>query len=140
MARTPYPTDLTPRQWAFIEPMIPPERPGGRHRTVDMREIVNAVLYLLRNGCSWRSIPHDLPKWQSVRHYYDRFVADGTWQRIHDTLREQVRHKAGRRTTPSAAIVDSQTVKTPEKGGPEVTTRPRRPSAASGTSPSTRWG
>lgn len=105
-----------------------------------MHEIVNAILYLLRNGCSWRSIPCDLPTWQSVRHDHDRFTADGMWQRIHETLREQVRHKAGRRTTPSAAIVGSQTVKIKEKGGREVTARPRRPSAASGTLPSTRWG
>ena len=134
MARTPYPTDLTDHQWWLIEPMMPRPRPGGRPRSVDLREVLNAMLYLVRSGCSWRLIPHDLPKWTTVRHYFDRFVRDGTWPRVHDALRAQVRVVAGRAPTPSAAIIDSQSVKTTEKGASAGSTRPSGSRAASG-----RW-
>ncbi len=87
MARKPYPSDLTDEQWALVEPHVPPERWGGRTRSVDVREVVNAVLYLLRTGCQWRAIPHEFPNRSTVRHYYDRFRRDGTWQRLHDALR-----------------------------------------------------
>jgi transposase len=140
MERKPYPSDLTDEQWALIGPMIPPEQWGGRTRTVDMREVTNAILYLNRTGCQWRAIPNDLPNWNTCRHYYDRFRRDGTWERIHDALRGQARVAAGKQPTPSAAIIDSQSVKTAEKRGPAAgTTRARRSTAASGTSSSTRW-
>lgn len=126
MARKPYPSDLTERQWQLIEPYIPPERWGGRTRSVDVREVLNGILYLLRNGCAWRAIPHDLPNWNTCRHYYDRFRADGTWLLIHERLRDRVREHAGRRTEPSLAVVDAQSVKTTEKGGSRGTTLARR--------------
>ncbi len=125
MTRETYPTDLTDAQWAQVAALIPPEKPGGRHREVDMRAVVNGIQYLVRTGCQWRAIPHDLPKRSTVRHYYDRFRADGTWERVHDALRERVRVAAGRDPTPSAAVVDSQSVRSAGKGGPVGTTRAR---------------
>src|ERR1700730_5250725 len=116
--RTPYPTDLTNEQWQILEPMIPPEKHGGRHRTVDMREVVNAILYILRTGCQWRNLPHDFPPWGTVHYYFWIWCNDGTWARIHDKLREMVRVEAGREREPSAAIMDTQSVKTTEQGGP----------------------
>ena len=106
--------------------MIPPALAGGRPRTTDMREVVNGINYLVRGGIVWRAIPHDLPKKATVRHYYDRFRADGTWDRIHDATRQRVRVAAGRDPTPSAAVIDSQSVRAAEKGGPAGTTRARR--------------
>jgi putative transposase len=134
MGRQAYPTDLTDAQWARIAPLIPPAQPGGRHRTVDMREVVNGLLYLLRSGCAWRLLPHDLPPWGTVHCYYRRWRLDGTWPRIHDALRAQVRVAAGREPSPSAAILDSQSVKTTEKGGRAATTRARKSPAASAIS------
>jgi transposase len=140
MERKPYPSDLTVQQWKLVEPHIPPEKWGGRTRGVDTREVLNGILYLTRTGCQWRAIPHDLPNTSTVRHYYDRFREDGTWQKIHDTLREEVRVAAGKEPTPSAAVIDSQSVKTTEKRGIVAgTMRGRRSTAASGTSWSTRW-
>lgn len=139
MERTAYPSDLTDPQWAILEPRIPPALPGGRRREVDMREVINGVLYLNRNGCAWRALPHDLPPWGTVHYYYRRFRLDGTWQILHDSLRERVRKKAGKKTTPSAAIVDSQSVKTTEKGGLAATTRARKSAGESGILSWIRW-
>lgn len=127
MIRKPYPTDLTDAQWSRIAPLIPPAMPGGRRRTVNVREVVNATLYFVRTGCQWRNLPHEFPPWGTVHYCYRRWRLDGTWQKVHDALREQLRiEKEGREATPSAAIIDSQSVKSTEKGGLSVTTRASR--------------
>ena len=133
MTRTSYPSDLTDEQWCLIQRLIPPALPGGRHRTVEMREVFNGILYLNRTGCAWRSLPHDLPPWGTVHYYYRRFRIDGTWETVHDKLREKVRVAVGKKRTPTAAVIDSQSAKTTEKGGRVGTTRARRSTAASGT-------
>jgi len=138
MARTPYSSDLTDGQWLLIEPLIPPAKPGGRPRKVDMREVVNGILYLNRTGCAWRLLPNDLPPWGTVHWFYRRFRLDGVWQEIHDRMRENVRVAAGKAPTPSAAVVDSQSVKTTEKGGYMGMTRARKSAAESGILSSTR--
>lgn len=139
MARNAYPTDLTDAQWSRVVQSIPPAKPRGRPRSVDVREVVNGILYLNRTGCAWRLLPHDLPPWGTVHSYYRQFRPTGVWDEIHDRLREDVRVAAGKDRTPSAAVVDSQSVKTTEKGGYTGTTPARRLTAASGTSWSTRW-
>ena len=115
-----YPTDVTDEQWAIMEPLLPPQKTEGRTgrpREYAHREIVNGIFYVLRTGCTWDMMPHDLPPWRTCNHYFSRWRNDGTWKTVHDTLRERLRVQSGRNATPSAAVLDSQSVKTAEKGG-----------------------
>jgi len=109
--RQPYPSDVTDAQWTRLEPLLPPAPGGGRHRTVKLREIVNAILYVDKNGCAWRALPHDFPPEGTVRHYFHAWRRAGVWEQILDVLRQQVRRQEGRENEPTAAIIDSQSVK-----------------------------
>jgi len=118
MSRKPYPSDVSDEQWAILEPLIPPARPGGAPRKVNMREVVNAIFYRNKEGCTWRALPHDFPAWKTVYNYDQCWQWDGTWERFLKTLREHVRLAAGREATPRVAVIDSQSVKTTPVGGP----------------------
>jgi transposase len=113
-----YPSDLTDEEWALLEPLIPPAKPGGRPRETDMREAMNAILYILRTGCPWRYLPRDgFPPRSTVYNIFRNFQRDGVWQAIWDRLYADLRERSGREASPTAAIIDSQSVKSAEKGG-----------------------
>ena len=112
-----YPTDLTDEEWALVEPLIGSAKRGGNKRTVDVREVVNGLMYVLSSGCQWRAIPKDLPPRSTVHGYFELWTWDGTLDRIHHALYVKCRELANREASPSAAIIDSQSVKSAEKGG-----------------------
>jgi putative transposase len=116
--RRPYPSDLTDGEWQVLQPLIPGVRPGGRPRAHADRELIDAMLYVLRGGIAWRALPHEYPPWKTVYHYFRGWRLDGGWERMNAQLRTETRVWAGRSPEPSAAILDSQSAKTTEKGGP----------------------
>jgi transposase len=125
-ARKAYPSDLRDGEWAILEPLVAAVKPGGRPARHSRREIVNAILYVVRGGNQWRAMPHDLPPWQTASYYFRRWRTDGTWEQIHRALRERTRRHLGREATRRAAILDSQSVKTRQRGGRVATTRTSR--------------
>jgi transposase len=131
--RRAYSSDLTDAEWQILEPLLPLEKTGGRHRRYPLREIINAIQYLLRTGCAWRLMPNDLPHWRTVYEYFRCWKKDGTWVSIHDHLHKEIRKKMERSVQPSAAIIDSQSVKTTEKGGSTDMMARRKSAAESGT-------
>ena len=137
-----YPSDLTDEEWTLVEPLIPPGKPGGGKRRVNLREVVNGVMYILSTGCQWRYLPKDLPPKSTVHDYLMRWNYDGTIERVHYALYVQCREAAGRQASPTACVIDSQSAKSAEKGGfgsiRPATMRPRRSPARSGISWSIR--
>jgi len=137
-----YPSDLIDAEWALVSPFIPPARRGGRKRSVDVREVLNAIFYVLATGCQWNALPKDLPPKSTAHFYLMLWDWDGTLERIHDALYVAVRESAGREASPTVAIIDSQSAKAAQKGAARLirraSTRARRSRAASATSLSTR--
>jgi transposase len=136
-----YPSDLTDEEWKLVEPLIPPGKRGGGKRAVIMREVVNGLMYILSTGCQWSAIPKDLPPKSTVYDYFDLWSWDGTLNRVHEVLYVECRERASREASPTAAIIDSQSVKSAEKGGPTIrldTMQARRSKARNVTSSSIR--
>ena len=138
-----YPSDLSDAEWALVAPLIPPAKHGGRKRSVDVREVLNGIFYVLSTGCQWPALPKDLPPKSTVYDYFDLWEWNGTLERIHHTLYIQAREQAGREASPTAAIIDSQSAKAAQKGGRrsirKASMLARRSRAGSGTSSSTHW-
>ena len=139
-----YPSDLTDAEWALVEPLIPPAKRGGRRRSVNLREVLNAIFYVLSTGCQWNALPKDLVPKSTAYDYLDLWDWDGTLERIHHALYLASRERAGKEASPTVAIIDAQSAKGAQKGGSRSThramMRARRSRAASGTFLSTRWG
>ena len=114
-----YPSDVTDAEWAILEPLIPAVKPGGRSQEIERREIVNGILYVLRSGCPWRLLPHDLPNWSTVYLYFREWKRAGIWVQVNAALRRELRVSVGRQPEPSAAILDSQSIKTSSVRGDE---------------------
>lgn len=133
-----YPSDLTDAEWSLVGPLIRPAKRGGRKRERDERELVNGIMYVLSTGCQWRYIPKDLPPRSTLHDYLDLWNYDGTLEKIHHALYVRCREQAGRDASPTACVIDSQSVKSAEKGGPALTRmammQARRLKARSGTS------
>ena len=125
-SRLRYPSDLTDGEWALVAPLIPPAKRGGNRRHVDVRAVMNGLMYILSTGCQWRAIPTDLPPRSTLHSYFDLWSWDGTLERIHHALYVACRDQEDREASPTAAIIDTQTVKTTEKGGRAATTRARK--------------
>ncbi len=137
-----YPSDLTDEEWGHVEAVIPPAKRGGRRREVDVREVLNGIMYVLSTGCQWAYLPKDLPPRSTVYYYFDLWTYDGTLERLHHELYVKCREKMGREASPTACVIDSQSVKSAEKGGRRLTRtatmREKRSRAKSGTFSSIR--
>lgn len=137
-----YPNDLTDAEWELVRGLIPPAKHGGRHREVNVREVLNAIFYVLSTGCQWKALPKDLPPKSTAHYYFMLWGWDGTLERIHHALYVQVREQAGRQASPSATVIDCQSAKTAQKGAKRLihkaSKRARRPRGANGTSSSVR--
>ena len=131
MLRRAYPSDVSDREWSIIEPLLPKSKSRGRKRDTDLREVVNAIFYLLEEGCQWRALPHDFPHWSTVRTYFDKWNRSRMWYQINRLLREELRQQEGRESHPSAASIDSQSVKTTGKSAPPALRFPQRKDGAS---------
>jgi transposase len=117
MTRKPYPSDLKDAEWAVLKPLLPPNKPIGSPREVELREVVNALMYVADNGIKWRAMPHDFPAWETVYGYFRRWTHSGVWEAVNQALGRQVRVEAGRDEQPSLGLIDSQSVEMAQKGG-----------------------
>ena len=133
-----YPSDLTDAQWAVVAPLLPGPASTGRPRQHDLRVILDAIFYILRTGCPWRYLPLDMPPWPSVHYYFRKWRDDGTWTKLAQALRQKERVRQGRAPDPTALIIDSQSVKTTERGDPAAMTAASTSKAVNAPSWSTR--